>query len=122
MAPVDFDYTAISTSSWAVGAMVTTAADLHTLLGALFDEQLVSAPSLAVMTGAGEDGFSVFIPPTDEGFYWHGGTIAGYVSLVAHVPDTGTTVCMFVTNDRFYGRIETIVENLFEAMRLTTTP
>ena len=118
VAPVDFDYTAIATSAWAGGAMVSAAADLHTLLTAVTAERIVSGASLEVMTGSGEDGPSIFLPPSNQGVYWHTGHITGYLSFVGHAPSTGTTVFLAVTTDRYARRFyEDVVENVRQELQ-----
>lgn len=99
LAPIDFDYTSIATDAWAAGAMVSSVGDLHRLLSALFEERLVSTESLAAMTENNEYGLGIARSDSAEGVYGHGGGIAGYQTLVAHVPATGTTAFWVVTGD-----------------------
>jgi len=56
--PIDFGYTAIATGAWAAGGVVSSVADLHMLLSALFNER-VSAESLAAMTENKEYGLGI---------------------------------------------------------------
>ncbi|MGI9612108.1 MAG: serine hydrolase domain-containing protein, partial [Acidimicrobiales bacterium] len=97
--PIDFEYTSIATGAWAAGAMVSSPGDLHTLFTALFDGQIVSASSLAAMTANEEYGLGIVSAVVADGTYGHGGGIPGYVTLVAHAPDTGRTAFWVVTGD-----------------------
>lgn len=119
--PVDFDYTGTATLAWAGGAVVSTAADLHTLLSAVAGEEVVGATSLEVMTGMDEAGPSVFLPPSNQGVYWHAGHIIGYVCFAAHVPDTGTTAFLAVTTDRYYRTVENVVERFRQELQVHAT-
>jgi D-alanyl-D-alanine carboxypeptidase len=115
--PISFDYTSkIATSAWAAGGMVSTAPDLHTLFTALFDGQIVSADTLAEMIGnPRQTGLSVMGNYPDyglgiqiwnrfggrrvEGLVGHDGWFAGYLTLVAHAPETGMTAFWVATNN-----------------------
>jgi D-alanyl-D-alanine carboxypeptidase len=97
--PIDFEYTAIATDAGAAGAIVSSVADLHTLLSALFDGRVISAGSLAAMTGNDEYGFGIVRFPEFEELYGHRGGIPGYRTFVMHAADTGRTVVWVVTND-----------------------
>ncbi len=96
---VDFEYTAIATDAWAAGAIVSSVEDLHAFFSALFDEQVVSAESLAAMTRNEEYGFGIVRISAVEELYGHGGGIPGYLTFVIHAPDTGKTAVWVVTND-----------------------
>ena len=97
--PVDFEYTAIATGAWAAGGVVSSVADLHVLLSALFNERVISAESLAAMTENTEEGFGISRFSESGEVYGLGGVIPGYLTLVLHAPHTGRTAVLIVTND-----------------------
>ena len=96
--PLEFDYTSIATSAWAAGSLVSSAQDLHTLFTALFADRVISASSLAEMTGSEEYGFGLEVWST-SGLFGHGGGIPGYLTLVLHSPETGRTAFWASTAD-----------------------
>lgn len=97
--PIRFDYTSIATSAWTAGAVVSSAEDLHVLLGAVFDGRVISADSLAEMVGNDEYGLGIEVWGSPEGLFGHGGGIPGYSTLVVHAPDTGRTAFWVVTGE-----------------------
>lgn len=97
--PIDFGYTAIATGAWAAGGVVSSVADLHMLLSALFNERVISAESLAAMTENKEYGLGIARFSQSGELYGHGGGIPGYFTLVLHAPHTGRTAVLIVTND-----------------------
>jgi D-alanyl-D-alanine carboxypeptidase len=107
--PLDFDYTSIATIAWAAGSVVSSAEDLHLLFTAMFDGTLISADSLAEIVGTPsaltqaafpfEYGLGIEVWDDPEGLFGHGGGIPGYITLVLHDSDTGTTAFWVVTAD-----------------------
>jgi D-alanyl-D-alanine carboxypeptidase len=119
--PIDFPYTAIATDLWAAGAIVSSVEDLHSFFSGLFGGRVISAESLAAMTGSEEFGLGLaplsFLKIDDPLFsggyvalgidelsefrevYGHGGAIPGYRTLVLHSPDRATTAVWIATND-----------------------
>lgn len=142
--PIDFDYTSLATSAWASGGMVSTAQDLHALFTGLFDGQLISAGSLAQMTGnlrgpfwsdmeiQFDYGLGVLVPHRFaggrvEGLVGHVGFMPGYGTLVAHAPDTGITAFWVTTNDeldpkRTYAAVAERITRPFEDLGELTDP
>jgi hypothetical protein len=78
--------------------VVSNAEDLHALLSALFDGQIITPVSLAAMTESPEYGLG--LARLGPGLHGHGGSIPGYQALVAHAPETGMTAFVVVTSDR----------------------
>jgi D-alanyl-D-alanine carboxypeptidase len=118
---IDFEYTAIATQAWAAGAMVSSVEDLHAFLSALFDEQVISAESLAAMTSVisaeslnAEYGLGIARSSDFGELYGHGGVTPGYGTFVMHAPDTGKTAVWVATNDtiRFDGTIDAVAESI----------
>ncbi len=111
-ASTEFDYTSMTTSAWTAGGMVSSARDLHTTFTALFDGQIVSATSLAEMIGnprrtgemfeygLGMQIWNAFEGRTVEGLVGHAGDIVGYLTLVAHAPETGMTAFWVATSNQ----------------------
>jgi D-alanyl-D-alanine carboxypeptidase len=114
--PIDFPYTAIATSAWAAGGLVSTARDLHTLFVAAFDGSVVSAGrvvdmfeeprpipvalfGLTATYGLGVQVFERFAGRPLEGFVGHIGDVPGYVVVAAHHRDSGTTIVWAVTSN-----------------------
>ena len=94
-------YTAIATSVWSAGALVSTAADLHRFMTALFAGDIISAESLTEMTTAptGEYGLGL-IPFGDASDIWgHIGSMPGYSTFLAYAPSTGRSLFISLTND-----------------------
>ncbi len=94
MGPVratDFDYTSNVTMAWAAGAMVSSATDLHTLFTALFDGLLVSEELTAQMTDNLLYGLGLELFEWSDGLVGHSGRIPGYITVVRHDADSGTT-------------------------------
>ncbi len=77
----------------AAGAIVSTANDVSLFLHALFNEQLLTAESLDLMTKKGEYGLGlVSYPFYDKVGYGHNGGIDGFVSNAAHLPKENVTI------------------------------
>lgn len=118
--PTDFPYTAIATSAWASGDLVSSVDDLHAFFSALFDERLISAELIATMTarrdyGANpEYGLGIYQYPIGD-LYGHDGGIPGYITSVLHSPDTGQTAIVVATNDTtsFDPSLVALAANLF---------
>jgi D-alanyl-D-alanine carboxypeptidase len=101
----DDKYTSIASGAWAAGALVSTVAELHTFLEALFAGELVSQDALAEMTdtGPGDYGYGlglakVGLGPGRFGF-GHSGGIFGYTSAMGIDPTTGDTIVVLTNND-----------------------
>lgn len=96
--PIDFDYTAIASNAWAAGGLVSSVADLHAMLDALFEGRIVSTGSLAAMVDRGFAAFGLVKYGNFGEVYGHGGRIPGYTTLVLHAPETGKTAVWVTTN------------------------
>jgi len=114
----DYPYASTATGAWTAGAIVSSAADLATFFTALFDGALISDDALAQMISGeplsgGHDpvvgyglGLSAYAParydPADPDltFYGHGGSVPGFITLVWHEPDSGTTIVAASTDGR----------------------
>ena len=102
--PITADYTAIATSAWSAGALVSTPADLHLFFTALFGGELINHGLLDEMTTAPEGyGLGIEVSPRGlgDGLYGHGGSIMGFNTLVIHAPETGRTGFWAATADSF---------------------
>lgn len=105
--PVDFDYTAIATTVWSAGGLISTAADVHRSFTALSSGDVISPALLTEMTtGTGIDsrqdparrydyglGVELFAAPTLV--YGARGNLPGYITLVMH--------CRRVVGRQIYG-------------------
>lgn len=96
-------YTAIATSAWSAGALISTTENLAAFLDALFDGGLVSGDALAQMTATGADGyglglFAAQLGPGQDGFA-HNGGIPGYSSTMAINPESGDTLVILTNSD-----------------------
>ena len=113
VAAIDFDYTSIATSAWSAGAMVSSPQDLHLLLTALFDGQIISDESLAQMTAGEEYGLGIAVWESPAGIFGHNGGIPGYSTLVVHAPETGSTAFWVATGEFDFGpAVDRIVERI----------
>lgn len=123
--PVDFDYTAIATTVWSAGGLISTAVDVHGFFTALSTGEVVS-PALftEMITGTGIDsrrdparrydyglGVELFDAPTLV--YGARGNLPGYITLVMHSPETLETFMYISTNDQFHA-VSRIQDNAAE--------
>jgi D-alanyl-D-alanine carboxypeptidase len=97
------DYTALASSAWAAGSLISTADDLARFLEALSAGRLTSTASLEEMldtdaTGYGLGISAVSFSPTQPG-YGHGGSIPGFSSTMAIDPATGDLLVILTNND-----------------------
>ena len=96
-------YTALATSAWAAGALVSTSIDLATFLEALFEGGLVSDLSLQQMTDTGRRpyGLGLFVASLGSGSiaFGHNGLIPGFSSTMAYEPTTGDLIVVLTNND-----------------------
>ena len=110
--PVDFDYTAIATTVWSAGGLVSNVVDVHEFFAALSRGEVIS-PSLfsefITGTGIGRNparrydyglGVELFDAPTLV--YGARGNLPGYITLVMHSPETLETFMYVSTNDRYW--------------------
>ncbi|MCJ7781022.1 MAG: beta-lactamase family protein [Acidimicrobiia bacterium] len=97
--PIDFDYTAVATAAWAAGGLVSSVADLHAMLDALFEGSLVSTGSLAAMVDSRIYAFGLVKYANFGEVYGHPGGIPGYTTTVMHAPETGKTAVWVTTNN-----------------------
>lgn len=112
--PVDFDYTAIATTVWSAGGLISTAVDVHQFFTALSSGEVISPALFTEMTtGTGIDsrqdpagrydyglGVELFDAPTLV--YGARGNLPGYITLVIHSPETLETFMYISTNDQFH--------------------
>lgn len=98
----------IASAAWAAGAMVSTAEDLVVFARALFGGELLPAAELELMTTP-----NPFDPPdhsyglgvalgTPDGRtrrWGHGGSINGYRTGLAYLPDSGAVIVVLVSMD-----------------------
>jgi D-alanyl-D-alanine carboxypeptidase len=113
--PADFDFTAIDTTLWSAGGMVSTAADLHRFATALadgevVDQSLVHEMLTPVGTADGvrrhpavphEYGLGVALFDTPETVFGAFGNVPGYHALLLHAPDRDRTVVYSSSNELF---------------------
>jgi D-alanyl-D-alanine carboxypeptidase len=102
LALITEDYTAIATGAWSAGALVSSPADMHTFLTALFGNELMNEDLLAEMTSGSDDyglGISTEWPEFGEQLLGHGGSIIGFNTMVLHAPETGRTGFWVTTSD-----------------------
>ena len=107
----DFDYTSVATSAWSGGAIVSTAADLHTFFSALSDGRMISAEQYQGMTDSDEYGLGLEIHGDTFG---HGGSIPGYETFLTHSPETGLTG--FVATTEPGPDLSYVIGKLFEGI------
>lgn len=97
------DYTALVSSAWAAGALISSTGDLATFLDALFGGDLVSADSLAQMTDTGIEGYGLGLLRArigdDPEAYGHNGLIPGFSSTMAYEVASGDMVVVLTNND-----------------------
>jgi D-alanyl-D-alanine carboxypeptidase len=110
--PVDFDYTAIATTVWSAGGLVSNVVDVHEFFAALSRGEIISPPlfsELSTGTGISRDparrydyglGVELFDAPTLV--YGARGNLPGYVTLVMHSPETLETFMYVSTNDQYH--------------------
>lgn len=114
--PIIFDYTAIATIAWAAGGLVSTGADLHTFMTALFAGEVIPDDLLAEMTDTSSHqyGLGLASDPAYPDFYGHSGATPGYATLIAHSAKTGVTVFWAATNEAisFGPTVDPILEAL----------
>jgi len=116
--PVDFDYTAIATTVWSAGGLVSNVADVHEFFAAISRGEVISPPlfsELTTGTGIGRDrarrydyglGVELFDAPTLV--YGARGNLPGYITLVMHSPETLETFMYVSTNDRYWNFSRTL--------------
>ena len=107
------DYTAVATSAWAAGAMVSSAGDLHLLFTALFNDEIVQSDLVDEMIDGEEYGLGLDLTEADQGLYGHGGGIPGYRTFVLHSPELGITAFTASTDDTV--NTDFANEKMFEA-------
>ena len=95
----DYDYTSIATSAWSAGAMVSDAADLHSLFTALFAEEIVSSALVDELTADSFYGLGVELDRWRSGLLGHAGGIPGYFTFVRHSTRSGITAFFAATDD-----------------------
>jgi D-alanyl-D-alanine carboxypeptidase len=114
LVPVDLDYTAIATTVWSAGGLVSNALDVHEFFTALSRGEVLSPPLFSEMTTAtGIDsrrdparrydyglGVELFDAPTL--IYGARGNLPGYITLVMHSPETLKTFLYISTNDQYH--------------------
>jgi D-alanyl-D-alanine carboxypeptidase len=110
--PVDFDYTAIATTVWSAGGLVSNVANVHEFFAALSRGEVISPQlfsELTTGTGIGRDrarrydyglGVELFDAPTLV--YGARGNLPGYITLVMHSPETLETFMYVSTNDQYH--------------------
>ncbi|HQY30052.1 MAG TPA: serine hydrolase domain-containing protein [Thermomicrobiales bacterium] len=94
-------YTATATATWAAGGLVSTAADLHMFMTALFAGEIVTPESLTEMTALPTGEYGMGLMPFGEtaGEWGHIGSMPGYSTFLAHSTVTGRTLFLALTND-----------------------
>lgn len=99
----DSPYTAWETAAWAAGALVATPDDLATFMSGLAGGELLDEETVAEMTdftARPDYGLGLGEVPFEDGKAWgHGGGIAGFLSFMAYVPETGDAVVVLTNND-----------------------
>lgn len=110
--PVDFDYTAIATTVWSAGGLVSNVLDVHDFFTALTQGEILSPPLLSEMiTGTGVEsrrdparrydyGLGVELFDAPGVVYGARGNLPGYITLVMHSPETLKTFMYVGTNDQ----------------------
>jgi len=114
LVPVDFDYTAIETTVWAAGGLVSNVVDVHDFFTALTQGNIIS-PSLfsEMITGTGIEsrrdparrydyGLGVELFDAPEVVYGARGNLPGYITLAMHSPETLETFMYVSTNDQYH--------------------
>jgi len=112
--PVDFDYTAIETTVWSAGGLVSNVVDVHRFFVALTQGEIISLAQFSEMiTGTGIDsrrdparrydyGLGVELFDAPEVIYGARGNLPGYITLVMHSPDTLKTFMYVSINDQYH--------------------
>jgi len=112
--PVDFDYSAIATTVWSAGALVSNVVDVHKFFTALSTGEIISSPLFSEMiTATGVDsrrdparrhdyGLGVELFDSPEVVYGARGNLPGYITLVMHSPETLKTFIYASTNDQHH--------------------
>ncbi|MGH8924985.1 MAG: serine hydrolase domain-containing protein [Acidimicrobiia bacterium] len=112
--PVDFDYTAIATTVWSAGGLVSNAVDVHNFFTALSKGDIIPPSMFSEMiTGTGIDsrrdparrydyGLGVELFEAPEPVYGARGNLPGYITLVMHAPETLKTFMYVTTNDQYH--------------------
>jgi len=110
--PVDFDYSAIATTVWSAGGLVSNVVDVDKFFTALSTGDIISAPLFSEMiTATGVDsrrdparrydyGLGVELFDSPEVVYGARGNLPGYITLVMHSPVTLKTFMYVSTNDQ----------------------
>ena len=114
LVPVDFDYTAIATTVWSAGGLVSSALDVHEFFTALSRGEVIRPPLFSEMTTAtGIDsrrdpasrydyGLGVELFEAATLVYGARGNLPGYITLVMHSPETHETFLYISTNDHYH--------------------
>jgi D-alanyl-D-alanine carboxypeptidase len=111
----------ISSATYSIGgaSMASDAPSLAALAWRLFDGDVVSPGSLALMTTTGDSGYGLGMERLTglgtETAYGHTGSKAGYSSIVAVFPEPRTVVVFFVNEEGFI--VEPFVTQLLDASR-----
>jgi D-alanyl-D-alanine carboxypeptidase len=123
-------FTAILSSAWSAGGMVSTAGDLARWADALYSGKVVSEASLKTMKSFRRDAKGSDIglgmlrfPYYSQIFYGHDGRLLGYQSLMASAPDDTLSVAILVNslNDSLdIGLNNSMLAILDEVYRTTT--
>ena len=112
--PVDFDYTAIETTVWAAGGLVSNVVDVHQFFTALSKGEIIPPPLFSEMiTGTGIEsrrdparrydyGLGIELFDAPEAVYGSRGNLPGYITLVLHSPGTLETFMYVSTNDQYH--------------------
>ena len=112
--PVDFDYSAIATTVWSAGGLVSNVVDVDKFFTALSTGDIISAPLFSEMiTATGVDsrrdparrydyGLGVELFDSPEVVYGARGNLPGYITLVMHSPETLKTFMYVSTNDQHH--------------------
>lgn len=114
LSPIDFDYTAIATSAWSGGALVSSAEDLHRMFTVLFDGDIITDEMRREMTANEEYGLGIDPWDAADTLVGHGGDIPGYHTLVFHAPESGQTAFWVSTSDGLF--FHPLVEDTVQAM------
>lgn len=114
VAPVDFDYSAIATTVWSAGGLVSNVVDVHKFFAALSTGEIISSSLFSEMiTATGVDsrrdparrydyGLGVELFDSPEVVYGARGNLPGYITLVMHSPETLKTFMYVSTNDQHH--------------------
>ncbi len=112
--PVDFDYTAISTTVWSAGGLVSNVVDVHDFFIALTQGNIISPQLFSeIITGTGIDsrrdparrydyGLGVELFDAPRVVYGTQGNLPGYITLAMHSPETLETFMYVSTNDHYH--------------------